>query len=161
MGKIQALHENNLGLELLQTEEECLPDVAAQGEASELAFPLDADEAGVFQFLHMMRERCGGDGHAIPKAGTAKVDFAGAQAFENLHAPGVADGFQDRHALNGGESFRGICGLRFFGGELGGCLHYSVSHSDRIAVFQGDSSEERMNRTFIFAGLSFNARLSK
>ena len=57
MQKIQALQKIILGLELLQTQEECLPDVAAEGEVGKLAFPIYADQAGGLEFFHMMGKR--------------------------------------------------------------------------------------------------------
>jgi hypothetical protein len=103
-GKIFGVGFGGRGLEALEIGEECLPDVAAQGEVGVLAFAFDVDETGGFEFVEMVRERGSGDGQAFAHVATGCASGTGAQPLDDFHAAGVAEGFEDGQALAGRES---------------------------------------------------------
>ena len=99
-----------------------MPDVAAEGEAGELAFALDVDEAGSFEFFEVMREGGGGDGETIAHIATAGTAI-GAQAFDDFHAARIGEGFEDGHALAGREGDMAVACLGWSGFEVSGSCH--------------------------------------
>jgi hypothetical protein len=74
-------------------------DVALQGEVGELALALDADEAGVFELLHVMGESGGADGLGFAEAGAWRGALATADLGKNLVAAGCSESLGDKGEL--------------------------------------------------------------
>jgi hypothetical protein len=74
-------------------------DVALQNEVGEFSLALDADEAGVFQFFHVVREGGCADGLAFAEAGTRCGAVAAADLGEDFVAARGGEGLGDEGEL--------------------------------------------------------------
>ena len=95
--------------------EVALQDVALQAEAGEFALAGDFDEAGGFQFLHMVGQGGGCDGLTSANIGTGGSVFAGADLLQDLMASRIGQGLRDQVNLMLGKGFL------FRHGGLGDC----------------------------------------
>ena len=81
-------------------------DVALECEVGEFALPLDPDEAGVCEFLHVMRKCGGADGLRLGDAGTGRGALAASDLGEDFVTTRRGEGTGDE-----GELTIGDCGL--------------------------------------------------
>jgi hypothetical protein len=79
-------------------------DVALQGEIGEFSLALDANEAGGFEFFHVMGEGGGADGLGFAEAGAGRSALAAADLGEDLVATGSGEGFRDEGELAVGDA---------------------------------------------------------
>jgi hypothetical protein len=104
-------------------------DVALECEVGEFALPLDVDEAGVCEFLHVMRKCGGADGLRLGDAGTGRGALAASDLGEDFVTARRGQGTGDEGELTIGKAglLRGeagfLCGAR--GLRCHGCLPYA------------------------------------
>ena len=74
-------------------------NVALQGKVGEFATALDADEAGVLEFFHVVGERGGADGLRLGDAATGRGAVAAADLGKNFVAAGLGEGLGNQSEL--------------------------------------------------------------
>jgi hypothetical protein len=74
-------------------------DVALEGEVGEFSLALDANQAGGFEFFHVMGERRRADGLGFAERGAGGGALAAADLGKDLVATGSGEGFRDEGEL--------------------------------------------------------------